>query len=460
MSSRIHPSQRPRHPIRAAVLAAFAAAIIAASAIAGCSSDSPQTDPTVQDARDSIPAAVPAAGLATPKVVVPTSTLPPTSTPLPPKTQLAMGTLSPLSVDPTPTQLSPQETNVLALYQPQPGEPITWINPAHWINQPTLIKLDPSADPQEEQYWIPGQVPETMQQQQLMVQAIYYAPKQLEPPANASPFDWYPDTIRRLENAHKAIYNAIHDPLGETPPRTNIILEAFPLALFKPFRQSPLEKLRFCPPIKDQPLHEALKCHRIHIQQFEELSTDPGVYRLTIMLTPVKKSPGNRHYGAIYASGVYLHNADDPESVPVQIGETTLDYVIDEEPTGAEPPPQALVGIDPDNVAYLIRCRQDKYGYEEYVGTGNIMDTFGFAIGQPWFHPETTPQELAIIAHKRFQREPCRGYCRTGFYESEEYLELAKDLNTYLTQQEKDFSPDYPDNARTCPGRSFKPTGR
>ena len=81
------------------------------------------------------------------------------------------------------------------------------------------------------------------------------------------------------------------------------------------------------------------------------------------------------------------------------------------------------------------------------------LSKFGFTFEELKPEYNHTSQSLALLAHDHFQRHPCNGYCRTGFYQSEEYVAMAERLNDYLARARQSLSPDNEANHRTCPNR-------
>ena len=157
--NRINPANHLGWP-KSAATAAITIAVIGAVA---CGSDEPAAAAVPQATQ--LP---PAASLAKPQVVPPTRTPTPTDTPMPPATQITMGTLVPVTQEPTPTAFPAETVEILATYQLDPNQPITWTNPRKWVNIHKSLAEDPEFNPQHEDYWITGEgrckTPRTMYQ--------------------------------------------------------------------------------------------------------------------------------------------------------------------------------------------------------------------------------------------------------------------------------------------------------
>lgn len=482
-----NPANHLRWP-KGAATAAITIAIVGAVA---CGSDEPAAA-VVPQATQLPPAAV----LATPPVVPPTRTPTPTGTPLPPATQNALGTLVPVAQESTPTAFPAETINVLATYQLDPDQPITWINPRRWANLHESLAEDPEFDPQHEDYWITGEGRHTRLHEKLSPN-IYMVPKNAVPPSHLAnnPSQWRQNTVRGMTLAFEIIHAQLVEPqyqsaqarVGEyelSHDRRVHTYERYAIGVLEPFRTTVLDKLAFCLPMEFLPPDTG--CHVIHLQQMEQLSESPPVYRITTMLTPHHPTTSNHHYAQVLVSAVYT--IDGPPTVPlpanapfpsfaggsegtsasrykaIQVGQPTLDYVERVTPVGTEPPPQRLLGIDPENIAFMLRCATDPRSFRELLNPNsrneastsratNPLSKFRFTFDE--LHPRYnhTAQSLALLAHDHFQLYPCNGYCRTGFYQSEAYVAMANRLNDYLTRARESLSPDIEANPLTCPNR-------
>ena len=445
-----NPVNHIRWP-KAAVPAAASIAIISALA---CGSEEPATAPQATEAPpapavQSIPNAAPAAGLANPRVVLPTRTPTPTDTPLPPATQIAMGTLVPVTQEPTPTPLPEDLVQGLVSFQLRQGDPITWVNHRDWLGY-TYTHATDDVDITAPEFWTIGQVPLTPEQDSLAAREFI-----IHRVFADNPTDQSTSGGSYINGAYDRIYQHLYSELDErTRPRL-----AFTFAFIEHHVAPHLDGFILCHPHGEPDLKQG--CYNVHVHQFEQLSANPPVFRNTLMLNPGKPKNIVHNWGPIFASAVYTVDPADRESQPIMVGNPVIEAEETILPTVPAQAPRNLIGIDVENVAYLFDCARDRDGFGLAVLSFSTPDTLAerrhpltmFGLDYEHFAPHNDPthQSLATAAHDFFNREICPGFCGEDFYQSPQYLKLAADLNQYINEVREEYDPVHHHPWQPCP---------
>ncbi len=170
------------------------------------------------------------------------------------------------------------------------------------------------------------------------------------------------------------------------------------------------------------------------------------------MLNPGKPRNVVHKWGPIYVSAVYSVDPTDPDSEPIMIGRPVIEAEETVLPESPAPAPTNLIGIDIENVAYMIDCARDKEGFRIAISSADHIDATldfhtnplsRFGLHYPDFAPAANPthRSIAARAHEYFNRQICPGFCPEDFYQSAEYTQRAAELNQYIDESRSMHDP-------------------
>ena len=185
------------------------------------------------------------------------------------------------------------------------------------------------------------------------------------------------------------------------------------------------------------------------------------------MLNPGKPRNIIHKWGPIFASAVYSVDPTDPDTEPIMVGHPIIEAEETVLPDTPAPAPANLIGIDVENVAYMIDCGRDQEGFRIAISNADSIDAAGdrhdhplsrFGLYREDFNPTQNPthRSIAATAHEFFNREVCPGFCGEDFYQSQEYTQRATELNDHIIEARAEHDPtvgftygqDCPDPAR------------